>query len=237
MISDPYKILGLSPGASDEEVTKAYRSLAKKYHPDLNPGDKTAAAKMSEINAAYSQIKSGNTGDPSGSGDGTAGGSYYGNGRQQTGYRGYDPFGGYNPFSGYGPFRGAYTNQSAAPMDAVKNYIRLGYYAEALNALNNIRDKNAEWYYYSALANYGSGNKITALSSAQTAVRMDPNNADYLKLLSQIQNGGRVYADQSSSYGRPMKVNNICLWYLASQFLCLCCRSGCGSGASGGAGC
>ena len=52
MYQDPYKVLGLSPGASDEEVTKAYRKLAKKYHPDLNPNDKEAAKKMSVINAA-----------------------------------------------------------------------------------------------------------------------------------------------------------------------------------------
>ncbi len=59
MIQDPYKVLGLSYGATDEEVTKAYRKLVKKYHPDLHPGDKEAARKMSEINEAYDQIKSG----------------------------------------------------------------------------------------------------------------------------------------------------------------------------------
>ena len=57
MIQDPYKVLGLSPGASDEEVKKAYRKLAMKYHPDRNPGDENAARKMQEINAAYEQIK------------------------------------------------------------------------------------------------------------------------------------------------------------------------------------
>ena len=58
MISDPYKVLGVSPTASEQEIAKAYRKLAKKYHPDLNPGDEEAAKKMSEINAAYEQIKS-----------------------------------------------------------------------------------------------------------------------------------------------------------------------------------
>ena len=53
MVSDPYKVLGLSPDASDEDVKAAYRALAKKYHPDLNPGDKRAAERMNEINAAY----------------------------------------------------------------------------------------------------------------------------------------------------------------------------------------
>ena len=57
MIHDPYKVLGVSPDASDEEIKQAYRRLAKKYHPDLNPGDEAAAKKMQEVNAAYEQIK------------------------------------------------------------------------------------------------------------------------------------------------------------------------------------
>ncbi len=53
MMMDPYKVLEISPGASEEEIKKAHRRLAKKYHPDLNPGDMHAAEKMNEINAAY----------------------------------------------------------------------------------------------------------------------------------------------------------------------------------------
>ena len=57
MIKDPYKVLGVSPNASDEEIKKAYRRLAKQYHPDRNPGDAEAARRMQEINEAYDQIK------------------------------------------------------------------------------------------------------------------------------------------------------------------------------------
>jgi len=60
-MTDPYKILGVSPNADDQEITKAYRELAKKYHPDLNPGDVNAAARMQEINEAYDAIKKGDT--------------------------------------------------------------------------------------------------------------------------------------------------------------------------------
>lgn len=56
---DPYSVLGVSPGASKDEVTRAYRKLAKKYHPDLNPGDEQAAKKMAEVNAAYDSIMNG----------------------------------------------------------------------------------------------------------------------------------------------------------------------------------
>jgi molecular chaperone DnaJ len=48
-----YDILGIKKGASDKEIKQAYRRLARKYHPDVNPGDKAAEAKFKEINAAY----------------------------------------------------------------------------------------------------------------------------------------------------------------------------------------
>ena len=59
MTRDPYTVLGLSPGASSDEVKTAYRKLAKKYHPDLNPGSVEAEQKMKEINEAYDIIVSG----------------------------------------------------------------------------------------------------------------------------------------------------------------------------------
>ena len=81
---DPYKVLGLEPGASDEEVKQAYRRLAKKYHPDLNPGDAEAARKMQEVNEAYDRIK-----NP----EKYSGPTYQ---NQRSGQQGgYEPFGGY----------------------------------------------------------------------------------------------------------------------------------------------
>ena len=88
MIQDPYRVLGLEPGASDDEVKAAYRRLAKKYHPDVNGGSPEAEAKMKEINAAYSQIMNRHTNPNPGSSRGA--GSY---GSGQGGYGG--GYGGY----------------------------------------------------------------------------------------------------------------------------------------------
>ena len=57
MPADPYQVLGVSPNASEDDIKQAYRRLAKQYHPDLHPGDASAAQKMNEINQAYEQIK------------------------------------------------------------------------------------------------------------------------------------------------------------------------------------
>ena len=84
MIDDPYKVLGVSPDATDEQIKQAYRKLAKKYHPDLNPGDAEAAKKMQQVNAAYEQIKNPEKYTSS----------------QRGGYD-YDPYGSYQ-YRGYG---------------------------------------------------------------------------------------------------------------------------------------
>ena len=55
-MQDPYRVLGVSPNASEDEIKKAYRELARKYHPDVNNGSAAAEAKMKEVNEAYSTI-------------------------------------------------------------------------------------------------------------------------------------------------------------------------------------
>lgn len=207
MINDPYKVLGVSRDASDEEIKQAYRRLAKKYHPDLNPGDQEAAKRMQEVNAAYEQIK-----NP----------EKFQNQQQSGGYGqsyGYDPF-------GYGGYQQTYQQpQGEQYQQAAYQYIRFGRYQEALQALQNSTDRNARWYYLSALANNGLGNQVTALEHIKRAVSMDPGNAVYLDALDRIEHGGATYRRQAGNYrGFTMSASpctRLCLCYLAQLF---CCR-------------
>lgn len=206
MIDDPYKVLGVGRDASDEEIKRAYRALAKKYHPDLNPGDQEAARKMQEVNAAYEQIK-----NPEKAQQANPGG--YG------GYGGYyDPFGGYRQQSYGGAQTGDPYQQAAA------QYIRFGRYQEALNALGSCTERNARWYYLSALANDGLGNQVTALEHIRRAVSMEPDNMEYQRALNRIEHGGAAYRQQAGNFqgfsmgGDPC--TNLCLCYLCNLFCC-----------------
>ena len=124
---DPYEVLGIQRGASDEEIKKAYRAKCKRWHPDLNPNDPTAEEHFKEVQAAYDAITKGETQQQAGGyGYGQQGYSNpYGNYQQQGSYQqngyyssqnnGYTDFGGFDfdPF-GFGFNFGGYQQQSGA---------------------------------------------------------------------------------------------------------------------------
>lgn len=219
MYQDPYKVLGVSRDATDDEVKKAYRDLTKKYHPDLNPNDPTAAQKMNEINAAYDQIKNGAPAQQ----DFRQG---YGYGGQQSygGYSaGYNPFGSWSSWSSWNDFGGGAARQSErSEYTAAKNYIRNGMYREAINALSSVpaSERDGKWYYLTAGANMYMGNKIAALDAARRAVEIEPGNEEYRRLLEQLQSGGDFYDNYSAHYSTGLSTDKLCLTMCALN-MCL----------------
>ena len=236
---DPYKILGVSRDASDDEIKKAYRALSRKYHPDANinnPNKAQAEEMFKTIQQAYTQIMR----------EKESGYSSYGSANGQGSYGDFGSFWGFEPF-GFGGYSQGYgynganqnmgTDQTSAHLRAAANYIRGGAYEEALNVLRDIEDHDGRWYYYSAQANAGSGNMATALEHARRAVEMEPDNMQYQTLYRQLQSGGEWYASRGQTYGRttvnPDGCGNYCFRLL---LLNLCCNMFCGSGLCCGSG-
>ncbi len=221
-MSDPYRILGVSGNATDEEIKKAYRSLSRKYHPDANvdnPNKEQAEEKFKEVQKAYQDVMKMRSG-------GYDSGTDY----RRGGYQGQSGYGG---FYGSGPFHGqnAQYRQSGGETDYMRSaasYIRAGYYKEALNVLAQIQDRNGRWYYYSAYANMALGNNIVAKEHAEAAVRMEPENWEYRQLLSRIESGATWYQGQSMSFGGVKPGGGgVCLKLCIANMLCnLCCGGG-----------
>ena len=91
--------------------------------------------------------------------------------------------------------------------------------------LAGIADRTARWYYYSAVAQAGMGNRVTALEHARQACRMDPGNAEYETYLSQLETGGAAYRSAGGYTG--LSVGRYCAGICLANMLCnLCCRSG-----------
>lgn len=211
-MTDPYSILGIPRSSSDEEIKKAYRALSRKYHPDANinnPNKDQAEARFKEVQQAYDQIM---------------------HERQYGSSGGFDDYG---PFRGfYGQYRQANSStgsesQEDLHMRAAANFINGGRYKEALNVLNGIATHNAQWYYYSAVANSGIGNNVIALQHAKEALRMEPDNMQYQMLVQRLESGGNWYQQQQGSYQTTFNMsNNFCLKLCLLNMFCNCC---CGS--------
>lgn len=203
MIANPYEVLGVSQNASNDEIKKAYRELSRKYHPDSyadNPLADLAEEKFKEVQEAYDQIMK----------QRENGGYQSGYGTQQSGYS-YS----YSGSSGNG--------EQNLQMQAACNYINARRYAEALNVLNGITNRNAQWYYYSAAANYGMGNNIVAMQHAQKAAEMEPGNPEYANMVNRMQWGGQRYQTTGYDYGRPtFGTGNMCCDLWCADTLCEC---------------
>ena len=240
---DPYEVLGVSPGASDDEIKAAYRKLAKKYHPDLNNGSAEAEARMKEVNEAYTLLikHKGQTGGPSGYGSAGGYGSSGGYGSYGGGYGssggggqgGFD-FGGFGfdfeDLFGGGQRRNyqstAYTENDPELRSAAQAVLA-GRYSEALGLLRGATNRKAAWYYWSARANMGLGNRIAALNDARTAVNMAPDEPAFRELLAQLNAGSRAYGQRGTQGGFGSYLcANPCLTLCLANMLCNCCCLG-----------
>lgn len=200
MIDDPYRVLGLTPDATDEEVKRAYRTLAKKYHPDMNPGDPHAAEMMNKINAAYDQIKNPQP-------------------QQTTTRPDYaDPFAGWYRQS---------EQQTGDPVESARRWIFMRDYSSALRALDQVPEyrRTAEWYHLAAIANTNLGNRVLGYEQINRACAMEPDNMEFQQTKQQIEHQGQAYHETQRAHGfgaaeASRSCCGMCMTFLLARAFC-----------------
>lgn len=200
---DPYQVLGVSNTATDEEIKKAYRNLARKYHPDNyhdNPLADLAQERMKEINEAYEAIQNQRKGKTAstGGGYGTSGGYAYGNAGSYGGYTGGTRFA------------------------RVRQCINDGDLNMADELLNASSDRGAEWHYLKGAIAYRRGWMDEAKQYYETAVQLDPNNLEYRRAW-QMANGGGAYRPEGytrvHTAGCDSSCSRFCMAWLCCNLL------------------
>ncbi|WP_312701069.1 J domain-containing protein [Sedimentibacter sp.] len=190
---DPYEVLGLSRGASKEEVKSAYRKLAKKYHPDMNennPLQDLAEEKFKEIQWAYDEIMNGGSS------------SSYSNSYDYSNNSGQD---------------------STGSLFNVRQLIQTGRFNEAVRVLNGVKIRNAEWSYLMGVCYVNMGSLGQGMQFVQNAVRMEPNNFEYKNFLNQILNMQQTYQNKAYNYNRRSSNSvDCCTQLICADCLCEC---------------
>ncbi len=198
-MTDPYRVLGITRDATDEEIKKAYRKLSRQYHPDANinnPNREQAEEMFKEVQQAYEQIM-----------------------RERE----YGSAGEQNWYGGFQRQQNTYQDEEAMRRQAAANFIQNAHYKEALNVLSELRQRNGQWYYLSALANTGLGNNVSALEHIRTAVNMEPDNMQYQMLLNRMEGGGTWYQQRQNPFGgMPVAGDDICMKLCCANLACNC---------------
>ena len=204
-MNDPYSVLGVSPSASDDDVKKAYRELARKYHPDNyhdNPLADLASEKMKEINEAYDTITRSRE-----SGSSYSGGSAY----QSQGYQ--QSYAGTNRKSS-GSANTAYAT--------IRNLINANQLDQAMALLSGIPAHDAEWNYLMGSIYWRRGWMDEAARYFRTAATMDPNNIEYRNAVQYMNQGGQAYRSpvMNSSMTNNVDVCTICQTLYCADCCC-----------------
>ena len=118
------------------------------------------------------------------------------------------------------------TKAVTAAAQAAANYLNARQYQQALNVLSRIQNRNAQWYYLSAVANMGMGNNVNALNLARQASSMEPGNPEYSNLVNRLQWNSQRYQGGGSPYanngGSSCGTGNFCCDLWCADSLCEC---------------
>ena len=203
-MNDPYSVLGITPEATDEEVKQAYRTLARKYHPDNyqnNPLADLAEEKMKEINEAYEASTKMRAG---------GGGGYQSSSAEYQSR----PSGGGSSYNGYQQQRG-----HSDPIYAqVRSAINAGDIYQAENLLSRAARQDAVWYFLQGSIAYRKGWLDEAMSNYQRAVSMDPGNVEYRRAYNMMQQSGQAY--RSNGYSTGADAMDCCTTLMCLNCLC-----------------
>ena len=193
---NPYEVLGVSRNASIDEIKRAYKELSRKYHPDSYVGNPLSSLAEEK----FKQVQE----------------AYDAIMKEKNGD--------YNYADNYN--NNGYSNGESGEMAEVYNLLGRRAYSQALSLLDSMPNRNAKWYYYSAIAQVGLGNNLRGMEYARMAVSMEPNNIEYQNLVNRLSFLGNRYGEVRNVYrgGRSGfdDASDLCCKLWLADSLCEC---------------